>query len=270
MGSVFSPYYHWAGRRDPDNHVALNVALYGPRARWSMTERGRGAQLRDRDSFTLGPSALRWRGGELVVDIAEIAVPHLSAIRGRVRVIPSATNPRAFDLDRAHHWRPIAPAARVEVEMTSPAHRWSGAGYIDMNWGEAPIEDAFTRWDWSRAPLRRGAAILYDASRRNGAPLSLGLRFDAQGRCEEIAPPPRVDLPRTLWRVPRRTQADPGGDVRELRRMEDAPFYARAELAMRIFGEDVRAVHETLDGDRFRARWVKLLLPWRMPRAPGR
>jgi carotenoid 1,2-hydratase len=82
--------------------------------------------------------------------------------------------------------------------------------------------------------------------------------------------PGATALPRTLWRVARRTQADPGGGVRELRRMEDAPFYARAEIATRIFGENVRAVHETLDGDRFRARWVKLLLPWRMPRAPGR
>jgi hypothetical protein len=43
VGSVFSPYYHWAGRRDPDDHVCINVALYRPGGnRWSMTERGRG------------------------------------------------------------------------------------------------------------------------------------------------------------------------------------------------------------------------------------
>ncbi len=29
IGSVFSPYYAWSGRRSPDNHCALNVALYG-------------------------------------------------------------------------------------------------------------------------------------------------------------------------------------------------------------------------------------------------
>jgi len=55
--------------------------------------------------------------------------------------------------------------------------------------------------------------------------------------------------------------------LREVRRLEDAPFYARAELRTRLFGEDGHAVHETLDADRFAARWVKLLLPWRMPRA---
>ena len=32
VGSVFSPYYAWTGRRDPLNHCAVNVALYGPRA----------------------------------------------------------------------------------------------------------------------------------------------------------------------------------------------------------------------------------------------
>ena len=29
LGSVFSPYYAWSGRRDPLNHCAVNVALYG-------------------------------------------------------------------------------------------------------------------------------------------------------------------------------------------------------------------------------------------------
>ena len=51
IGSVFSPYYAYArgsGLVDPANHVALNVALYGPdRRRWSMTERGRNALERE-------------------------------------------------------------------------------------------------------------------------------------------------------------------------------------------------------------------------------
>ena len=45
IGSVFSPYYAWARRKGdagPENHVAVNVALYGKGGkRWSMTERGR-------------------------------------------------------------------------------------------------------------------------------------------------------------------------------------------------------------------------------------
>ena len=31
VGSAFSPYYR-RSRGDPDNHCALNVVLYGPRA----------------------------------------------------------------------------------------------------------------------------------------------------------------------------------------------------------------------------------------------
>jgi carotenoid 1,2-hydratase len=271
VGSVFSPYYFWAGRADPENHVCLNVALYGPRGRWTMTERGRRAAERAPALFRIGPSALRWEGGELLIDIDETAVPHLAPVRGRVRVIPSALNPRAFDLDapRRHHWRAIAPVARVEVDMARPAQRWSGAGYLDMNWGEEPLEAGFSRWDWSRAATRSGGAVLYDATRRDGSALSLGLRFDGAGAMEQVAPPPRVDLPPTLWRVPRRTQADPGHVPVEVRRLEDAPFYARAELRSRVFGEDAHTVHETVDADRFATRWVKLLLPWRMPRLPG-
>ena len=266
---MFSPYYHWAGRRDPENHLCLNVALYGPRSRWSMTERPGRAGARDATAFRIGPSALRWEDDGLTVDIDETAVPHLSRIRGRVRLTPTALNPRAFALDAGgrHWWRPIAPAARVEVSMDGPAQSWRGAGYLDTNWGAEPIERAFTRWDWSRAALAGGgSAILYDATRRDGTDLSLGLRFGADGRVEEREPPARRDLPRTLWRVPRRVQAD--APPREMRRLEDAPFYARAELRTRLWGEDAHAVHETLDADRFATRWVKLLLPWRMPRSP--
>jgi carotenoid 1,2-hydratase len=153
--------------------------------------------------------------------------------------------------------------------MDGPAQSWTGAGYLDTNWGSAPIEDAFLRWDWSRASLGAGrSAILYDATRRDGSDLSLGLRFGAGGAIEELEPPARHALPRTLWRVPRRVQADAAEAVREVRRLEDAPFYARAELRTRLWGEAAHAVHETLDGDRFATRWVKLLLPWRMPRSP--
>jgi carotenoid 1,2-hydratase len=47
VGSVFSPYYAWARRKgnaDPENHCALNVAIYSKGAsRWAMTERGAGS-----------------------------------------------------------------------------------------------------------------------------------------------------------------------------------------------------------------------------------
>lgn len=268
---MFSPYYYWAGRQQPENHICLNVALYGPRSRWSMTERSERRLDRTEDHFGIGPSSLHWDGEGLTVTVAERAVPHLSPIRGTVRLIPTALNDRVFDIDSRgrHHWRPIAPSARVEVDFASPAQKWTGSGYLDMNWGEAMLEEDFLRWDWSRSTLGEGrSAILYDAVRADGSPLSLGLRFDAQGRLDELEPPPRVPLPRTLWRVSRSVQADDPAAVREVRRLEDSPFYARSELRTRLFGETAHAVHETLDATRFATRWVKLLLPFRMPRVP--
>ncbi|MFN7269094.1 MAG: carotenoid 1,2-hydratase, partial [Cereibacter sp.] len=62
IGSVLSPWYAWSGRRDPEHHVGLNVATYGPGGRFTMTDRGRAALRRDAHSLTIGPSAVRWTG----------------------------------------------------------------------------------------------------------------------------------------------------------------------------------------------------------------
>lgn len=271
VGSVFSPYYFWRGRQDPRNHISLNVALYGPGwFRWAMTERSR-ARLVERDhGVDIGPSALHWTGEALEVDIDETSVPHLSRLRGKVTVRPRAVMEEVYTLDAPgrHWWRPVAPAADIEVALERPAFQWRGAGYFDMNWGAEPIEAAFQRWNWSRAPTRTGGAtVLYDATRRDGSDLSLALRFDGTGGVECVDAPPHAALPKTLWRVARRTQADAGAEPSVHRSYEDSPFYARAELRTRLFGEDVAAMHETLDLDRFQQRWVKSLLPWRMPRA---
>jgi carotenoid 1,2-hydratase len=37
-------------------------------------------------------------------------------------------------------------------------------------------------------------------------------------------------------------------------------------LASRLGGDEVTAIHESLSLDRFRRRWVQMLLPFRMPR----
>ena len=86
IGSVFSPYYAWSGRTDPENHAALNVALYGRPNRWTMTERPRRAVYRDRTHFQLGQSLLAWNGGDLTVDIRERGAPIPFPVEGRVRL----------------------------------------------------------------------------------------------------------------------------------------------------------------------------------------
>jgi carotenoid 1,2-hydratase len=111
--------------------------------------------------------------------------------------------------------------------------------------------------------------VLYDAIRRDGSAVSLALRIGADGRVTSAEMLQESGLPGTLWRIPRRTRADAGTTPRVLAALEDAPFYARSTLATRLYGEDTTAVHESLSLDRFRTRWVKLLLPFRMPRRAG-
>jgi carotenoid 1,2-hydratase len=273
IGSVFSPYYTSARRRhvgDPLDHCALNVALYRPHgSRWAMTERRRSAVHRTTEALSIGPSSLTWTGQELSISIAETTVPFPSGLRGRIRVFPKALADRTFALDRdgRHRWQPIAPSARVEVELQSPALRWSGTGYVDSNDGALPLEAGFSNWAWSRASVGRDTAVLYDVNRRDGDPLSLALCFDRHGEAHDFQPPPEAKLPPTKWRIDRTTRADAGAEVTVVRTLEDAPFYARSAIVTRLFGASTVAVHESLSLDRFSTRWVQTLLPFRMPRS---
>ncbi len=269
IGSVFSPYYAWSGRARPENHVAVNVALYAPGAkRWAMTERGQRRLERSATHLAIGPSRLCWDGDTLVVTIDEMAAPLPARIRGTVRLTPQVRVDTAFPLDPAarHRWRPIAPRARVEVAMDRPALRWAGTGYLDSNAGSEPLEDGFADWDWSRAHRARDTVVLYDGVRRDGSAFGLALRIGDDGAIEEVAGPPRFRLPTSLWRMARGTRVDAGGIARVTRTWEDSPFYVRSALATRLFGEDCAAVHESLSLDRFRMGLVRAMLPFRMPR----
>jgi len=273
IGSVFSPYYAWARRRgptDPLEHCAMNVALYTDTGkRWTMTERGRKRVQGSANALLIGPSALAWHADTLRIEIDEITVPLPARLRGEVRVQPLSILNRCFDLDPegSHRWHPIAPRARVEVAFERPALRWTGTGYLDSNSGDVPLEETFTRWDWSRAELRAGdTAVLYDVSRRNGGELSLALCFDKTGSLERFNPPPRVALPNTGWHIARGTRAENTSPASVRRTLEDTPFYARSILTAPLLGERVTAVHESLNLDRFRSAWVQMLLPFRMPR----
>ena len=271
IGSVFSPYYAFARRRglvDPLNHCAINVALYRPRgSRWAMTERPSSAVSRSADTFRVGPSALHWDGTALTIDIDEITVPFPSRLRGRVRVTPSAITPMPFVLndDGHHRWWPIAPTARVEVAMTSPALQWQGDGYLDHNAGDAPVENGFKDWQWARGATRDGAVIMYEGERRDGSVINLAKTFDRDGRAQDFIPPSTRPLKRTGWRVSRSVRSE--SDARVLKTLEDAPFYARSIVASRLNGEDITLMHESLSLDRFKVPVVQAMLPFRMPRA---
>ena len=269
IGSVFSPYYANARVRDPLHYCALNVALYHDKgSRWAMTERGRIGVRRDATTFSIGPSSVHWNGTILTVDIDEVTVPFPSRIKGQVRLYPSAIVEGAIALDPEgrHRWRPLAPCARVEVDLKRPDLTWSGPGYLDTNAGDGPLERDFVRWDWSRATLSRSTAVLYDVTCRDGEDRAVAIEIDGSGKVRDFAPPPTVSLPRTRWRVDRGTRADEGFGARVRRTLEDSPFYARSILETHLLGEHVPAIHESLMLDRFRQKWVQFLLPFRMPR----
>ncbi len=269
IGSVFSPFYARArrrGRAEAIDHCALNVALYGDSCRWAMTERDRSAVSRTESLFAVGPSQLRWQGGALVIDVDEITAPWPTRLRGTIQVQPrGATDFRAaLDSHGRHFWQPIAPCARVELDLDAPSLHWSGDGYLDSNTGSEPLASAFTSWNWSRTRKADGTTrVHYDVERRDGTSLELGLAFDRQGVAHQQSPaPPAVDLPPTLWRIQRRIRGTPESLAR-IRTVEDTPFYARS-MVMGTGAGSEQMVHESLSLDRFDSRWVQALLPFRM------
>lgn len=267
IGSVFSPYYFSARRRgpaDPLDFCSINVALYGRRRRWCMTERRPGRVSRDDDRFQVAASSLSWRGDTLQVDIDERSMPMQQRVRGRVLLRPRATTGQGFRLDGGghHEWHPIAPLADIEVELSSPDIRWTGHAYHDTNAGDRPLESDFRRWSWSRSTRSDHVAIDYAIEQRDGTHRELAIDVSEDGELRSRELPPLVTLPKGLWRVDRYAHADT--PPKHIEAFEDTPFYTRSLLH---YGEQ-QQVHEFLDLDRFRSRWVQLLLPFRMPRLP--
>ena len=237
-----------------------------------MTDRGRSALRASRDELRIGPSALRWQGDRLVIEVDEIgALPLVSRVRGTITLIPQAITSVELPLtpDGTHIWRPFAPRARIEVDLEAPGWQWQGHGYFDANFGTRALEQDFRFWTWGRYPTKDGAICIYDAERRDGTMLDCAVAFDAQGNAAITDAPPRVPFRKSLWQIRRETRADPGTTPRQVLPMLDAPFYSRSAVATRINGQDVTGVHEALDLDRFRKFWLKPMLAFRVPRRAG-
>ena len=272
VGSVFSPYYAAARRRapaDPRNHVALSVALYGDGARrWTMTERGRDQLTATADTLRIGPSALAWDGDTLVITLRERAAPWPRRVDGRVRIegLLPALQPIELDAAGRHRWQPVMPRARVSVDLAAPALRWSGDGYVDSNHGDLPLEQSFESWQWCRTPHPDGGtSIHYDLRERDGRTRALRLDIARDGGVRFGSPQPSDPLEPSRWGIAR--AAHEGAELR--RTLEDGPFYVRSLFATPWQGRSLPTLHESLSLDRFRARWVQALLPFRMPRRAG-
>ena len=270
IGSVFSPWYRWSGRADPEDHVCVNVVTYGPGGRWCMTDRGRAALRQTAERLEIGPSSLTWRDGMLTIAVDEVSTPHGQRMRGTIRLRTHGVADVEVPLtgDGAHIWRPLAPAGRIEVDLDRPGWRWSGEGYLDSNFGTRALEADFSYWTWGRFPMPGGAVTFYDATRRDGSDLSVALRF-RDGAAERVAAPPVAALPRSGWRVRRETRCDADATPRQVQPMLDAPFYCRSAVETVIDGHATVGVHEALDLDRFRGPWLMPMLACRVPRRAG-
>ena len=237
-----------------------------------MTDRGRAALRQSRDALVVGPSQMRWENGALVIDINELSgLPLISRVQGQIRLTPSAVTGVEAMLtpDASHIWRPFAPSARIEVDLTQGS-KWSGHGYFDANFGNAALEADFRRWTWGRYPRSAGGTTcFYDGIRADGSTLELGLDIAANGEVQEITPPPLTRFARTRWLVARDTRSDAGFQPRQEMALLDAPFYSRSLVRTRLDGEEVVGVHEALDLRRFASPLVKPMLALRVPRRAG-
>lgn len=272
LGNVFSPYYAFARRHepcDPLNHCALNVVLYGPGGkRWAMTERPKHDVQRTPTQLNIGPSSASWDGTSLTFTIEEVCVPVPVRLKGRVRVFPSATANVATRLHPSglHFWLPIAPEARVEVEFERPGNFWRGDGYLDCNFGQQPLEDAFERWNWARGKTTKGTVVVYNVETRDGNRISFARLYDEPVHANDLPLHCEANLPPTLWRISRRTNCDLGTKPRLIKTLEDTPFYARSLIETTIAGTPITMVHESLSLSRFANPIVRAMLPFRMPR----
>jgi len=274
LGSVFT-YFKRSGRASPLDHAALNVVLYGPKARWTMTERPQHVVRPEASQLGIGPSSVRWVGDCLVIDIEEhdkrIGVPwQRTALQGR-----SASGPRCSMINRSRSTPPATicgtASARVRgsrLRCANRALRWKGSAYLDSNRGNELLEKAFVSGIGPGAHLGRDVAVFYEGAAAMAPPspvrcalMPLGSRMKRSCRRSR------------LYRIPigneRRTRADRGfATVR--RTWEDVPFYTRSTVHARIYGEKVVATQGLLSLDRFCSPIVQIMLPFRMPRARRR
>jgi carotenoid 1,2-hydratase len=275
VGSVFSPFYAEARRQgptDPLAHCSMNVAVYGPkRNAWAFTEHGRKDVRRDRASLVIGASSMEWEHDTLTVRFEEKTAPLPGRISGVVRIHPqtlSEDKPFVLDSHGHHHWGPIAPIARAEVEMREPGGvHWKGLAYVDTNAGSEPLEDGFRHWNWCRATTKERMIVTYDAFRRNGSRHLIQHAFYADGRTEGIENLIECPLDRTLWGLSRTMRVDRHTSGRLIRTLEDTPFYSRSEVRGSYLGAYAHGVHESLSLDRWKSRIVQFMLPRRMRRA---
>lgn len=270
VGSVFSPAYLRARRRssaaDPSAHCGLNVVVHGPRTNAWVFSEYRGADVsREPDTLALGRSRITRDDSGLDIEIDERTYPWGRRVRGRIRLDALGWREQQFAIDASerHVWWPVAPRARISVELDAPALRFVGPGYHDSNRGGEALEQSLRSWTWSRSSDGASTSLLYDVTGRDGVERRLGLRYGAEA-IETIEPEFSTPLGRSRWGLSRSTRTVRPGDARLVRTLVDSPFYARSLFETGPDDRRVLGVHEVVDLDRFVRVSTQLMLPFRI------
>ena len=132
--------------------------------------------------------------------------------------------------------------------------------------GDEALAEAFRDWQWSRAKLEEGAAVLYDVCTRDGEQRPRGWFFGAEGAIETLDAGVHHTFEPSRWSMPRSLRSDAKDGSRLLRSLEDTPFYSRNLIASSLRNQPIIAMHESLCLERFERRSVQLMLPFRMRR----
>ena len=272
IGSVFSPWYRWSGRKQPQNNVCLNVATYGKKSRFTMTDRGQSALVQEPHKLTIGPSSLIWdpSNKELIIQINEVSsLPLISRLKGTIRLKPSGVTNVELPLTKegTHIWRPFAPTAEIEVNLNKPEWQWKGHGYFDANFGTRALEQDFDYWTWGRFPLEKGTSCFYDLELRNQEKYQFEYHFENDGTAKNITSAPKNQkFSNSLWGIKRQTRCDSQSEPKQENSLLDAPFYNRAAVSTTIKGRKTTGVFEALDLRRFRNPLLMFMLAVRVPR----
>jgi carotenoid 1,2-hydratase len=282
VGSVFSPWYFGRLARGeralPREHCAINVALSrkGSRTplRWIFSEYD-GFEGDLRAGIRIGRSGLVKRSdGSYELSLEDrppkYALPF--GLKGTVRFVPDGPTGVAsegpFVLDRAgaHRWAPVAPRCRVDASFTAPSLRFRGDGYHDVNHGDEPLAKAFTKWHWARSHERARTRIRYDRALVDGTRRVLDVECSAEGlrySHRDEASPMALSLGGWALMEPSVLMVDARTALREVKRVESSPFYARY-TARTPQGDP--AVGEHLDLERFSLPAMQKMLPFRARR----
>ena len=287
VGSVFSPYYaarFGRGERpSPEEHVAVNVALYGPRGHlaWCFSEYD-GRFRHEEDGARVADSSFQRVGnGRYELDLRDVRTFSGKPVRGRVTFEAEAPPLTAEGLPLAgdrHGWRCHSPAMRVHAHFSDPRVAFHGHGYHDENWGLEPPSKAMESWSWVRGRFGRRHRVVFDTALAGGE-RSLLVVDSQSGVSSSFRPRRRTRPSPRSWLLPLPDAFEGGPDDggRALRLgtpklLERAPFYARFLAPFPSPGGidgrsgEVLGMGEHVDFRRFSTELVRFLVGFRIAR----